>query len=97
MVNKQLMVQGIQRQFRKAMMSYCKGALEHVDRESRAEIPSLAQQLATHRESAAVTPMFALLAYRSLVFAVSLRLIDWFPLGTLIKSIYRMRYSSTRR
>ena len=54
------------------MTSYCKGTLEHVDRESRAEIPSLEQQLATHRESIGMTPIYAFIEYRGPAVAGSL-------------------------
>ncbi|ERF68386.1 hypothetical protein EPUS_06802 [Endocarpon pusillum Z07020] len=45
------------------MENYCIGTLEHVDRESHAELPSIAEQLATRRRSSGVTPLFALLEY----------------------------------
>ncbi|KAL9037990.1 MAG: hypothetical protein Q9214_005462, partial [Letrouitia sp. 1 TL-2023] len=54
---------GVQRRFYKAMTSYSKGALEHVDRESHAKIPSIEEQLATRRRSSGVTPLFALVEY----------------------------------
>ena len=45
------------------MADYCKGALEHVDRESLAVLPSIEEQLATRRRSAGVPPLFALVEY----------------------------------
>lgn len=51
---------GVQRRFRRAMESYCAGALEHVDQESDARLPSVEEQLAARRKSSGVTPLFAL-------------------------------------
>ena len=59
----ELMVLGVRRRFYDAMASYCKGALEHVDRESQAKVPSIKEQLATRRRSSGVTPLFALVEY----------------------------------
>ncbi|KAI4215131.1 MAG: hypothetical protein LQ351_002446 [Letrouitia transgressa] len=54
---------GLQQRFYKAMTSYSRGALEHVDRESQEKIPSIQEQLATRRRSSGVTPLFALVEY----------------------------------
>lgn len=61
----ELIIEGVQRRFYKAMISYCSGALEHVDEETHAKIPSIGEQLATRRRSAGVTPVFALVEYDS--------------------------------
>ena len=60
-----LMIEGVQRRFYRSMVSYCRGALEHVDQEKHARIPSIEHQLKTRRESAGVTPLFALVEYEN--------------------------------
>lgn len=91
------MTQGVQRRFYKAMTSYCSGALEHVDRESHARVPSIEEQLATRRRSSGVTPLFALVEYEDLPFASHFQTINSFRhLGTPVNLICRTRYSSIR-
>lgn len=78
LVSIQLMAQGVQQRFRKAMANYCNGTLEQVDRESRQKLPSIEEGIATRRHSVGVTPIFALVEYEGPLFAGRPQPIDSF-------------------
>ncbi|KAE8161751.1 pentalenene synthase [Aspergillus tamarii] len=54
---------GVRRRFAKAMRDYCNGAIEQVHSCSRGEYPTLDEMLALRRQSAGVSPLFALVEY----------------------------------
>ena len=91
-----LTILGVQQRFYKATVSYCRGVLEQVDRESQAKIPSIEEQLETRRRSIAATPMYALLEYGDLSPYILKPLIVFRDLDMSINWTCRTRYLSIR-
>jgi hypothetical protein len=58
-----LTIKGTQRRYKKAMIDYCNGAVEHVEDAFNGRIPPLEEYLAIHRRAAGVTPIIALVEY----------------------------------
>lgn len=72
----QLIAQGIQQRFHKAMVSYCNGTLKQVEQESREKLPTIEKELATRRQSIGATPVFVLVEYEGPLFAGHPQAID---------------------
>lgn len=54
---------GVRRRFASSMGDYCRGSIEQVRTCSMGRYPSLDEMLALRRQSAGVTPLFALVEY----------------------------------